>query len=40
MIPETGTLPETQHAVQLVGPGELKLNPSKPVPTDLAALDS
>ncbi len=26
-------LPETQHAVQLVGPGELKLNTSKPVPT-------
>ena len=25
-------LPETQHAVQLVGPGELKLNTSKPVP--------
>lgn len=29
----TPTLPETQHAVQLVGPGELKLNASKPVPT-------
>ena len=29
----TATLPETQHAVQLVGPGELKLNTSKPVPT-------
>jgi threonine dehydrogenase-like Zn-dependent dehydrogenase len=26
-------LPETQHAVQLIGPGELKLNRSKPVPT-------
>jgi threonine dehydrogenase-like Zn-dependent dehydrogenase len=26
-------LPKTQHAVQLVGPGELKLNTSKPVPT-------
>ena len=26
-------LPKTQHAVQLTGPGELKLNPSKPVPT-------
>jgi threonine dehydrogenase-like Zn-dependent dehydrogenase len=26
-------LPKTQHAVQLIGPGELKLNPSKPVPT-------
>src|SRR5512136_2628174 len=32
MAPETGTLPETQYAVQLVGPGALKLNPSKPVP--------
>lgn len=29
----TPTLPETQHAVQLVGPDELQLNPSKPVPT-------
>jgi len=29
----TATLPETQHAVQLVGPGALKLNTSKPVPT-------
>ncbi|MDY0165441.1 MAG: alcohol dehydrogenase catalytic domain-containing protein [Thermoguttaceae bacterium] len=29
---ETPTLPETQHAVQLVGPDELKLNTSKPVP--------
>ena len=26
------TLPETQHAVQLVGPGQLKLNRSKSVP--------
>ena len=26
-------LPKTQHAVQLVGPGELKLNTSKSVPT-------
>jgi L-sorbose 1-phosphate reductase len=26
-------LPETQHAVQLIGPGELKLNRSKAVPT-------
>jgi len=33
MVPETATLPETQHAVQLVGPGALKLNTSKPVPT-------
>lgn len=32
MIPETPPLPESQHAVQLVGPGELKLNTSKPVP--------
>jgi threonine dehydrogenase-like Zn-dependent dehydrogenase len=32
MACETGTLPETQHAVQLVGPGALKLNTSKPVP--------
>jgi len=30
---ETVTLPESQYAVQLVGPGALKLNPSKPVPT-------
>lgn len=29
----TATIPATQHAVQLVGPGELKLNPTKPVPT-------
>jgi threonine dehydrogenase-like Zn-dependent dehydrogenase len=31
----TSTLdvPDTQYAVQLIGPGELKLNPSKPVPT-------
>ncbi len=27
------TLPTTQQAVQLVGPGELKLNPAKKVPT-------
>ena len=33
MILETTGLPETQHAVQLVGPGELRLNTSKPVPT-------
>jgi threonine dehydrogenase-like Zn-dependent dehydrogenase len=33
MTAQTGTLPETQHAVQLVGPGALKLNTSKPVPT-------
>lgn len=26
-------IPATQHAVQLVGPGELKLNQTKPVPT-------
>lgn len=26
------TIPTTQHAVQLVGPGELRLNPAKPVP--------
>jgi L-sorbose 1-phosphate reductase len=26
------TLPQTQHAVQLVGPGELRLNTTKPVP--------
>jgi len=25
-------LPKTQYAVQLIGPGELRLNPSKPVP--------
>lgn len=25
------TTPSTQHAVQLIGPGQLKLNPSKPV---------
>ncbi|MBM3790922.1 MAG: alcohol dehydrogenase [Acidobacteria bacterium] len=29
----TATLPKSQHAVQLVGPGALRLNPSKPVPT-------
>jgi threonine dehydrogenase-like Zn-dependent dehydrogenase len=28
----TTELPTTQHAVQLIGPGELKLNTSKPVP--------
>ncbi|MBC8875553.1 MAG: alcohol dehydrogenase catalytic domain-containing protein [Planctomycetes bacterium] len=33
MTAETVTLPETQHAVQLVGPDELTLNTSKPVPT-------
>ncbi len=33
MTSETRTLPETQYAVQLVGPGELRLNTSKPVPT-------
>ena len=33
MTAETVTLPKTQHAVQLVGPGALKLNTSKPVPT-------
>ena len=27
------SFPDTQHAVQLVGPDELKLNPAKPVPT-------
>jgi D-arabinose 1-dehydrogenase-like Zn-dependent alcohol dehydrogenase len=29
----TAELPKTQHAVQLVGPGELKLNRTKSVPT-------
>jgi len=29
----TTTIPATQYAVQLVGPGELKLNTTKPVPT-------
>jgi threonine dehydrogenase-like Zn-dependent dehydrogenase len=29
----TADIPKTQHAVQLIGPGELKLNRSKPVPT-------
>lgn len=29
----TQSIPTTQHAVQLVGPGELKLNSAKPVPT-------
>ena len=33
MTSPTATLPVTQHAVQLVGPGELKLNRSKAVPT-------
>lgn len=28
----TTQLPESQHAVQLIGPSELKLNPAKPVP--------
>jgi len=32
MTSETVRLPETQYAVQLVGPGELTLNTSKPVP--------
>lgn len=31
MIKTEATLPETQHAVQLVGPGELRLNPAKAV---------
>src|SRR3990172_5820465 len=33
MSTNTVDLPETQHAVQLIGPGELMLNRSKPVPT-------
>ncbi|MHC4399303.1 MAG: alcohol dehydrogenase catalytic domain-containing protein [Planctomycetota bacterium] len=33
MMAETVTLPESQHAVQLVGPGALEWNTSKPVPT-------
>ena len=33
MTSNSAKLPTTQHAVQLVGPGELKLNPSKAVPT-------
>jgi len=33
MTSDTVRFPETQHAVQLVGPGELRLNTSKPVPT-------
>jgi threonine dehydrogenase-like Zn-dependent dehydrogenase len=33
MATDTATLPKTQHAVQLIGPGKLMLNPSKPVPT-------
>jgi len=32
MTPRTAELPESQYAVQLVGPGELKLNQSKSVP--------
>src|SRR5690606_1431576 len=28
----TTQLPESQYAVQLIGPSELKLNPAKPVP--------
>jgi len=33
MSTATRDLPATQHAVQLVGPGELRLNSTKPVPT-------
>jgi len=33
MTTDSSRIPETQHAVQLVGPGELTLNTSKPVPT-------
>jgi threonine dehydrogenase-like Zn-dependent dehydrogenase len=33
MTTQTAKIPSTQHAVQLVGPGELKLNRSKAVPT-------
>ncbi len=33
MTTQTAELPSTQHAVQLVGPGELKLNRTKSVPT-------
>jgi threonine dehydrogenase-like Zn-dependent dehydrogenase len=33
MVTNTAAIPETQHAVQLIGPGELILNRSKPVPT-------
>jgi L-sorbose 1-phosphate reductase len=33
MTTNTADIPKTQHAVQLIGPGELKLNRSKPVPT-------
>jgi threonine dehydrogenase-like Zn-dependent dehydrogenase len=33
MATKTADRPDTQHAVQLVGPGELRLNSSKPVPT-------
>jgi threonine dehydrogenase-like Zn-dependent dehydrogenase len=33
MSTQSATLPSTQHAVQLVGPGELKLNREKSVPT-------
>jgi threonine dehydrogenase-like Zn-dependent dehydrogenase len=33
MATKIADLPETQHAVQLIAPGELTLNRSKPVPT-------
>src|SRR5262245_25397627 len=33
MAIDTSNLPKTQYAVQLIGPGELKLNRLKPVPT-------
>lgn len=33
MTTPTAAIPKTQHAIQLVGPGELKLNAAKPVPT-------
>jgi threonine dehydrogenase-like Zn-dependent dehydrogenase len=33
MATNISEIPKTQHAVQLIGPGELKLNRSKPVPT-------
>ena len=32
MSSQPDTIPQSQYAVQLVGPGELRLNPSKPVP--------
>jgi threonine dehydrogenase-like Zn-dependent dehydrogenase len=32
MMSESARIPKTQQAVQLVGPGELKLNTAKPVP--------